>query len=57
MSRKLTPQACTKIVELRWLAEPVTIVNLALRFGVSERTIYYILSQWRDNTSAESDKS
>ena len=36
-----------KILELRDLEEPVTVVNLAHRFGVSERTLYYILAQYR----------
>lgn len=44
---KLTPKQIDKIIELRALEEPVTIANLAIRFGVSERTIYYIMSEWR----------
>ena len=44
---KLTPAQCLKVVELRANDDPVTIANLAVRFNVSQRTIYYILSAWR----------
>jgi transcriptional antiterminator len=40
----LTEKEIAKIVALRNLEEPVTIENLAIRFGVSERTIYYALA-------------
>ncbi len=47
VSKKLSPQQIERLIELRRGDDPVTIENLALRFGVSERTIYYYLSQWR----------
>lgn len=45
--QKLRPSDIEKIIELRNLPEPVTIANLAIRFRVSERTIYYVLAEWR----------
>ena len=48
LQKVLSPKQVQKIVELRSLDEPVTIANIALRFGVSERKIYYVLAQWRE---------
>lgn len=47
MSRKLTPEQVQKLWELRQQEEPVTVANLAARFGVSQRTIYYYLASYR----------
>lgn len=47
MTKRLTPTQVEKLVSLRQLDEPVTITNLGLRFGVSERTVYYYLSSYR----------
>jgi len=47
MNRKLTPKQVEKMVWLRQLEEPITITNLAIRFSISERTVYYYLAQWR----------
>ena len=52
VAKKLSPQQIERLVELRRGDDPVTIENLALRFGVSERTIYYYLSQWRQAESS-----
>ena len=48
MSKKLTPKQIERMIALRQADEPVTITNLAARFGVSERTIYYYLALWRE---------
>jgi predicted DNA-binding transcriptional regulator YafY len=40
------------MIDLRKAEEPVTIQNLARRFGVSERTVYYYLASWRDAEQA-----
>lgn len=47
MTKKLTPTQVEKMVALRHGEDPVTIANLGIRFGVSERTIYYYLSGYR----------
>lgn len=47
MPKKLSPKAIEKLVSLRQGEERVTIANLAIRFGVSERTVYYYLAEWR----------
>jgi DeoR/GlpR family transcriptional regulator of sugar metabolism len=43
----LTPKQIEKLVQLRHGDDKVTVQNLAIRFGVSERTIYYYLAAWR----------
>ena len=50
MNKKLTPKQIEKLVSLRLCDPPVTIPNLSIRYGVSERTIYYYLAQWRRAT-------
>ena len=47
VTKRLTPPQVEKLVALRQLDEPVTITNLGIRFGVSERTVYYYLSGYR----------
>jgi len=49
---RLTPKQCQKIVMLRRGDDPVTITNLAFRFGVSERTVYYVLAQYKEAQAA-----
>jgi len=48
MPKKLTRTQIKRLVALRQAEEPVTIAHLAVRFGVSERTIYYYLALWRE---------
>lgn len=47
VTKRLTPAQVEKLVSLRRGDDPVTITNLGIRFGVSERTIYYYLSGYR----------
>jgi predicted DNA-binding transcriptional regulator YafY len=47
MPKKLSPTQISKLVSLRQGESKVTVSNLAIRFGVSERTVYYYLAEWR----------